>query len=54
METPQVYEEAPDQLVLPAGHYTLTFDAPGYKQDIEGPIGLTDGQTVNVPVKLSR
>jgi serine/threonine-protein kinase len=54
LEGPQVYEEAPDQLTLPVGHYTLTFDAPGYKQDIEGPIGLTDGQNVNVPVKLGR
>jgi hypothetical protein len=54
MEVPQVYEEAPDQLVLPTGHYTLTFDAPGYKQDIEGPIGLADGQNLTVPVRLAR
>jgi hypothetical protein len=54
MEAPQVWEEAPDQPVLPTGHYTLTFDSPGYKQDIEGPIGLADGQNLTVPVKLAR
>jgi serine/threonine-protein kinase len=54
IESPTTYEEAPDQLTLPVGHYILTFDAPGYKQDVEGPIGLTDGQNVNVDVKLVR
>jgi tetratricopeptide (TPR) repeat protein len=54
MESPSVYDEAPDQLILPVGHYILIFEAPGYKTDTEGPIGLTDGQNINVPVKLGR
>ena len=54
METPSVYEEAPDQLILPTGHYILTFDAPGYRQDVVGPIGLTEGQNIPVDVKLGR
>jgi tetratricopeptide (TPR) repeat protein len=54
MRSPSVYNEAPDQLILPAGHYILTFDAPGYKQDIVGPIGITAGQNITVEVKLGR
>jgi tetratricopeptide (TPR) repeat protein len=54
METPTNYDEAPEQLTLPAGHYILTFDAPGYKQDIVGPIGLTEGQNISFDVKLGR
>jgi serine/threonine-protein kinase len=49
-----VYEDTPDQLTLPVGHYILTFEAPGYVQDIEGPIGLTEGQNIIVEVKLGR
>jgi tetratricopeptide (TPR) repeat protein len=54
MQGPSVYDDAPDQLILPVGQYILTFDAPGYKQDIVGPIGITTGQNVNVEVKLGR
>jgi len=54
METPTNYDEAPEQLTLPVGHYILTFEAPGYKQDIVGPIGLTEGQNLSFEVKLGR
>jgi hypothetical protein len=54
METPASFDDAPDQLILPVGQFILTFDAPGYKQDIEGPIGLTEGQNIPIEVKLSR
>ena len=53
-DSPLAYDDAPDQLTLPVGHYILMFEAPGYKQDTVGPIGLTEGQTVNVDVKLGR
>jgi tetratricopeptide (TPR) repeat protein len=54
MESPSVYDEAPDQLILPVGHYILIFEAPGYKPDTVGPIGLTEGQNIMVDVKLVR
>jgi serine/threonine protein kinase len=54
MENPANYDEAPDQLVLPVGHYMLMFEAPGYKPDIVGPVGLTEAQNLNVDVKLGR
>ena len=52
MDTPTTYDQAPDQFTLPVGHYVLTFDAPGYKRDIVGPISLTEGQNITVDVKL--
>jgi hypothetical protein len=54
LEIPSAYDDAPDQLTLPVGHYILTFEAPGYKPDIVGPVGLTEAQNLNVDVKLGR
>ncbi|MBV9503862.1 MAG: protein kinase [Acidobacteriia bacterium] len=55
LEGPRIYEDAPAQLTLPIGSYTLLFDAPGYKPDIQGPLELVEGENdVNVQVKLDR
>jgi tetratricopeptide (TPR) repeat protein len=54
MENPANYDEAPDQLNLPVGQYILTFEAPGYKSDPVGPIGLTEGQNLLLEEKLGR
>ena len=52
--TPTTYADAPDQLILLVGHYILTLDAPGYKRDTVGPIGITEGQNITIEVKLDR
>jgi hypothetical protein len=53
MENPANYEEAPEQLILPIGQYILIFEAAGYNSDTVGPIGLAEGQSLLLPVKLA-
>jgi serine/threonine-protein kinase len=50
----QAFEEAPDELSLPVGQYILTFEAQGYRPETVGPVGLTEGQNITIPVKLER
>jgi hypothetical protein len=53
MEGPETYAEIPEELPLPVGTYSFTFEADGYKPD-KVTAGILKSQRLPIPISLVR